>query len=160
MLYKCILAASALMSASAIDAQVHRSVHRTTTSTVNRTAGATAQRTTSTVHRTGTAGVHTTTVNRTTNVNVSHAYHPSTWNRARIHAGAYIYPHGYAYQRWAAGRPLPRAFLAPAYYYTGYAALGLTAPPPSYHWVRYGPGPMLVNITTGNVVDIRYGVFG
>jgi Ni/Co efflux regulator RcnB len=160
MLYRCILTATALMSASAIDAQVHRSVHRTTTSTVNRTAGPTTQRTTSSVHRTGTAGVHTTTVNRTTNVNVNHAYHPSTWNRARIHAGAYNYPHGYGYQRWAVGRPLPRAFLAPAYYYTGYAALGLAAPPPSYHWVRYGPDLMLVNVTTGNVVDIRYGVFG
>ena len=161
MLYKFALAAMALTTASAINAQVHRSAHRTTTSTVNRTGSTGVHRTTtSTVNRAGTAAVHTTTVNRTTNVNVNHAYHPSTWNRARIHAGAYNYPHGYAYQRWAVGRPLPRAFLAPAYYYTGYAALGLTAPPPSYHWVRYGPDLMLVNITTGNVVDIRYGVFG
>ncbi len=161
MLYKCILVATALTSASAINAQVHRSAHRTTTTTVKRTESAGVHRTTtSAVHRAGTAGVHTTTVNRATHVNVNHAYHPSTWNRARIHAGVYNYPHGYAYQRWAVGRLLPRAFLAPAYYYTGYAALGLTAPPPSYHWVRYGPDLMLVNITTGNVVDIRYGVFG
>jgi Ni/Co efflux regulator RcnB len=57
------------------------------------------------------------------------------------------------------GRPLARALFAPAYYYAGYAALGLAAPPANYQWIRYGPDLMLVNLATGNVVDIRYGVF-
>jgi Ni/Co efflux regulator RcnB len=39
-------------------------------------------------------------------------------------------------------------------------ALGLIAPPANFQWVRYGPDLMLVNILTGNVVDIQYGVFG
>ena len=138
---KLILAGSALLIATSVSAQ-------------------TARRTT-TVQRTGTAGAHhTTTVKRTTNVTVNRHYHPGNWNRARIHAGVYHYPHGYHYHRWVVGRPLPRVYLVPTYYYRGYGALGLAAPPPNYHWIRYGPDLMLVNIATGNVVDIRYGVFG
>jgi Ni/Co efflux regulator RcnB len=29
-----------------------------------------------------------------------------------------------------------------------------------YQWIRYGPDLFLVDIATGNVVDVRYGVFG
>ena len=140
-----LVAGSAMLLGPALNAQVHRSVHRSTT-----------------VHRAGGATVHrTTTVNATRHVAVARPiYHPGTWNRARIHAGVYHYPHGYAYSRWAVGRPLPRAYLASAYYYSGYHALGLAAPPANFQWVRYGPDLMLVNVGTGNVVDIRYGVFG
>ena len=142
-MYKFILAGAALLIAPALNAQVHRSVHRSTT--VHRAGGATVHRTT-TVHRTA---------------HVAHPiYHPGAWNRARIHAGVYHYPHGYAYRRWAVGRVLPRAYWAPSYYYRGYGALGLMAPPANFQWVRYGPDLMLVNLATGNVVDIRYGVFG
>jgi Ni/Co efflux regulator RcnB len=28
-----------------------------------------------------------------------------------------------------------------------------------YQWVRYGPDLLLVDIATGQVVDVRYGVF-
>lgn len=85
--------------------------------------------------------------------------HPGNWTRPRIHARRFVYPRGYAYRRWAVGALLPRVFLAPAYYYAGYAALGLYAPRTNYQWVRYGPDLLLVNIATGNVIDIRYGVF-
>jgi Ni/Co efflux regulator RcnB len=71
----------------------------------------------------------------------------------------YRWPVGFTYRRWVVGRPLARALIAPAYYYPGYAALGLAAPPANYQWIRYGPDLMLVNTATGNVVDIRYGVF-
>lgn len=73
--------------------------------------------------------------------------------------GVYHYPHGYHYHRWVVGRPLPRVYLVPNYYYSGYGALGLAAPPHNFQWIRYGPDLMLVNLATGNVVDIRYGVF-
>lgn len=76
-----------------------------------------------------------------------------------VRAGAFRYPVGYSYRRWAIGGLLPRAFLVPAYYYSGYVALGLMAPQAGYQWVRYGPDIILVNLRTGNVVDIRYGVF-
>ena len=54
---------------------------------------------------------------------------------------------------------MPRPFLTSAYYYTGYAALGLAAPHAGYHWVRYGPDLLLVQAATGRVTDVRYGVF-
>lgn len=145
-MYKFILAGTALMIAPALSAQVHRNVQRSTTTTV---------------HRSGNATVHkSTTVNRNVNVNVNRTYHPGNWNRARVRAGVYHHPHGYAYRRWTVGRVLPRAYWSPTYYYRGYAALGLMAPPANFQWVRYGPDLLLVNIRTGNVVDIRYGVFG
>ncbi len=54
---------------------------------------------------------------------------------------------------------LPGAFLTGAYYYTGYGALGLPAPPGGQQWVRYGDDLLLVEIGTGRVIDVRYGVF-
>jgi len=76
-----------------------------------------------------------------------------------VHGGPWAYPPGWAYRRWAVGAVLPPLFLAPSYYYTGWAGLGLAPPPPGYQWVRYGPDLLLVNVPTGQVVDVAYGVF-
>jgi len=35
----------------------------------------------------------------------------------------------------------------------------LVAPEAGFQWVRYGPDVLLVNVTTGEVVDAVYGVF-
>jgi hypothetical protein len=80
-------------------------------------------------------------------------------NFNRVHIAPFIYPPGFGYRRWAPGLILPPLFLAPAYYYTDWAALGLDAPPPGTEWVRYGPDLLLVNIATGQVIDVAYGVF-
>jgi Nickel/cobalt transporter regulator len=77
----------------------------------------------------------------------------------RVHLAPFVYPHGWAYRRWAVGAILPPLFLVPAYYYTGWATLGLDPPQPGFQWVRYGPDLLLVNVTTGSVVDTVYGVF-
>jgi hypothetical protein len=81
--------------------------------------------------------------------------HPIT----RIHIAPFVYPAGWAYRRWAIGAVLPPLFLAPAYFYTGWAALGLAPPSSGFQWVRYGPDLLLVNVTTGEVTDVVYGVF-
>jgi Nickel/cobalt transporter regulator len=47
----------------------------------------------------------------------------------------------------------------PAYYYSGWAALGVPPPQPGFQWVRYGPDLLLVNATTGQAVDSVYGAF-
>ena len=57
------------------------------------------------------------------------------------------------------GMMLPSLFLAPAYYYADWAALGLPPPQPGFQWVRYGPDLLLVNVETGQVVDAVYGAF-
>ena len=84
-------------------------------------------------------------------------YHGHNFNRA--HLSPFIYPPGWAYRRWAVGALLPPLFLAPAYYYGGWAGLGLPAPLPGYQWVRYGPDLLLVNVATGQVAEVANGVF-
>jgi len=85
------------------------------------------------------------------------------WHRGRYHTRvrgpAFRYPPGWGYRRWAIGARLPALFLAPAYFYAGWAAIGLQAPPPGFAWVRYGPDLLQVNVTTGQVYDVVYGVF-
>ena len=77
----------------------------------------------------------------------------------RVHLAPFVYRHGWAYRRWAVGAILPPLFLAPAYFYADWATLGLDPPQPGFQWVRYGPDLLLVNVTTGAVVDTVYGVF-
>ena len=77
----------------------------------------------------------------------------------RAHLAPFVYPPGYRYRRWAAGMALPPLFFVPAYFYADWAALGLVAPEAGFQWVRYGPDLLLVNVTTGQVVDAVYGVF-
>jgi Ni/Co efflux regulator RcnB len=81
------------------------------------------------------------------------------WNGRRVRGTAWRWPSGYGYQRWSVGGILPAIFLSQAYWYSGYAALGFEAPPWGYQWVRYGNDLLLVQISTGQVVDAEYGVF-
>jgi hypothetical protein len=77
----------------------------------------------------------------------------------RVHIHPFIYPNGWAYRQWAVGAVLPPLFLTPDYYYPEWAQLGLEPPPPGAQWVRYGPDLLLVDTTTGQVIDTAYGVF-
>jgi len=77
----------------------------------------------------------------------------------RVHLAPFVYPPGWAYRRWAVGAVLPPLFLVPAYFYANWAALGLPPPQPGYQWVRYGPDLLLVDVATGQVVDVVYGAF-
>ena len=77
----------------------------------------------------------------------------------RVHLAPFVFPPGHAYQHWGVGMALPVLFLAPAYFYADWAALGVPPPQPGFQWVRYGPDLLLVNVTTGEVVDAAYGVF-
>ena len=54
---------------------------------------------------------------------------------------------------------LPAIFLSSTYYFANFAVLGLDPPPFGYQWVRYGPDVLLVNIRTGEVMGVEYGVF-
>jgi hypothetical protein len=77
----------------------------------------------------------------------------------RVHLSPFVYPHGWGYRRWGVGMVLPPLFLAPAYYYADWGGMGLPPPDPGFQWVRYGPDLLLVNISTGAVVDVIYGAF-
>ena len=84
-------------------------------------------------------------------------YHGHFFNP--VHGPAFIYPPGFGYRSWAVGGILPPIFLAPQYYYSDWAALGLDPPPPGTQWVRYGPDLLLVDVGTGNVIQVVPGVF-
>lgn len=80
-------------------------------------------------------------------------------SHARIHGPTFHYPAGYHYRRWGAGQFLPRLFLTSAFFFTDYADYGFGPPPFGDAWVRYGPDLLLVNIATGQIVDVIYGAF-
>jgi hypothetical protein len=81
-------------------------------------------------------------------------YHGRPFNR--VHLSPFVYPAGYGYRRWAVGGLLPPIFLTSAYFYADWATLGLAQPQPGFQWVRYGPDLLLVNVATGEVVDVIY----
>ena len=81
------------------------------------------------------------------------------WNGHRVHAAAFRYPAGYGYRHWVRGQLLPVVFLSPVYFYTDFVILGLEPPPYGYRWIRFGPDLLLVNIRTGEIMDVEYGVF-
>jgi Ni/Co efflux regulator RcnB len=77
----------------------------------------------------------------------------------RIRGPVFHYPRGYGYRHWSVGGILPALFLVSTYFYDDIGPLGLEAPPPGYRWVRYGPDLLLVNLSTGQVEQVAYGVF-
>lgn len=85
-------------------------------------------------------------------------WHRGVWT-VRVHGPAFRYPHGWYARRWTVGAILPALFLTSDYYYDGYGAVGLQAPPPGYRWVRYGDDLLLVNLRTGAVEDVVEDVF-
>lgn len=54
---------------------------------------------------------------------------------------------------------LPLLFLSPLYFYDDYYNMGLEGAPYGYRWVRYGPDLLLVQLGTGQIVDVIYGAF-
>ena len=77
----------------------------------------------------------------------------------RVRSEAFVYPQGWGYRRWEVGAFLPPVFLASDYWYADWDLIGLSPPPPDYQWVRYGPDLLLVELTTGEVIDVVYDVF-
>ena len=77
----------------------------------------------------------------------------------RFRIGVYHAPRGYHYRRWHFGERLPIAFYARDFWLTDFIAFGLFAPPPGCAWVRYGPDALLIDIDTGEIIQVRYDVF-
>lgn len=85
--------------------------------------------------------------------------HPFAWHPVHF-PRPWVYPSGYRYRLWAVGAVLPPLFWQrPDYYYTGWAEMGLPPPDPGYQYVEYGPDLLLVNVSTGEVVQVFPGAF-
>lgn len=74
--------------------------------------------------------------------------------------GPYRRPPGWVARRWTYGQILPRAYWAPQYLIGDYWLFGLEVPPVGYEWVRDDGDALLVNIQTGEILQVEYGVFG
>ena len=81
-----------------------------------------------------------------------HAYAP-------FRAARYGWPRGYRYERFAIGRRLPDAFFVPRYYILDYETYGVEVPPAGFQWIRYGPDLLLVDLSSGQVINVVNGVF-
>jgi len=77
----------------------------------------------------------------------------------RYHDGSYVRPSGWSYQRWTYGQVLPATLRAQNYWIATWANFGLMAPPFGYQWVRYGDDAVLVQTSTGQILQVQYGIF-
>jgi hypothetical protein len=75
-----------------------------------------------------------------------------------VWAGGGSYHWGFGYH-WGYGQFYPRAWLVPAAFLVDYAAYDLAAPPFDCEWVQNGPNALLVNIDTGQVIQVVPGAF-
>jgi Ni/Co efflux regulator RcnB len=74
--------------------------------------------------------------------------------------GPYHRPVGWAAHRWAFGQILPRAYFGASYLIADYWLFALEVPPAGYEWVRDDTDALLVNIDTGEILQVEYDVFG
>ena len=102
---------------------------------------------------------------------------PSGWNArpATVDRGAYQHnyqasrtyrvgpyhpPAGWSARRWTYGEIYPRAFWGPDYLLADYWLFGLEVPPGGYEWVRDGSDALLIDVNSGQILQVEYGVFG
>jgi Ni/Co efflux regulator RcnB len=102
--------------------------------------------------------VQSRTVTTTRRVDVTQ-FRRNVQSTQRFRAGFYRAPPGFVYRRWGFGQSLPAAYWGRDYWLPNFFAYGLFAPPTGLVWVRYGPDAMLIDQVTGEIIQVRYGVF-
>jgi Ni/Co efflux regulator RcnB len=91
---------------------------------------------------------------------VDRATYQHNFQAARsYHIGVYRRPAGWVAHRWAYGQILPRAYWAAPYLIADYWLFALEVPPVGYEWVRDDTDAILVNVSTGEILQVEYGVF-
>ncbi|HTV50146.1 MAG TPA: RcnB family protein [Steroidobacteraceae bacterium] len=91
---------------------------------------------------------------------VDRAAYQHNFHAARsFRIGPYHPPVGWAPRRWVYGDILPRAYWAAPYLIADYWLFALEVPPVGYEWVRDGNDALLVDTTTGQILQVEYGVF-
>jgi Ni/Co efflux regulator RcnB len=68
------------------------------------------------------------------------------------------YPSGWYAYRWSFGDYLPYGWYSSSYYLNWYE-YGLPEPPIGAEWVRSGEDAILVDVWTGEVLSVYYGLF-
>lgn len=89
-------------------------------------------------------------------------YYPhvmSLGERYRWLGGGWRPQRGFYYRRWAYGEFLPFGWYDQPYWVGNYWDYDLPVPPFGYNWVRVGDDVLLINLQTGFVAEVIYGVF-
>ena len=73
--------------------------------------------------------------------------------------GYYRVPYGFYPQAWYFGQVLPWSWYTPDYYIDDWSAYGLQPPAYGCEWVREGNDALMVDIYTGRVLSVVYGLF-
>ena len=73
--------------------------------------------------------------------------------------GPYHRPHDWVAHHWEYGQILPRVYWAPEYVLADYWLFALEVPPAGYEWVRDDTDALLVDVSTGEILQVEYGVF-
>ena len=89
----------------------------------------------------------------------SHTYQHNMTARQRFHWHSYQRPHGWYDHRWVYGEIMPAFFWAQEYWITDWWMFDLPQPPYGYEWVQYGDDALLVNIYTGEILEVEYNLF-
>jgi Ni/Co efflux regulator RcnB len=76
-----------------------------------------------------------------------------------FHVGPYHRPAGWVAHSWTYGEILPRAYWTSEYILADYWLFALEVPPAGYEWVRDGTDALLVNVDSGEILQVEYGVF-
>jgi Ni/Co efflux regulator RcnB len=79
-------------------------------------------------------------------------------HRSTFHLGLYVDPFGYGYQTFGIGYRLPPVYFSQQYWIDP-AMYQLPYPPPGTQWVRYWNDALLIDMYTGQVVDVIQGFF-
>ena len=74
-------------------------------------------------------------------------------------SGSYNAPQGYQYRHWSYGERLPRGYFVRDYWIGDFMMFGLFAPPSDLVWVRVGDDALLIDRDSGEIIQVRYGVF-
>ena len=80
----------------------------------------------------------------------------------RYRASPYAYPHGFygwAHHDWRRGEWLPSVFIAENYFINDWYDFGLYEPEYGYEWIRVGADALLIDVSTGAVMDVVPGVY-
>jgi Ni/Co efflux regulator RcnB len=103
--------------------------------------------------------VHVSTGNRAPLHFDPRRYHHNYTATHRFHAAIYVRPQGWYYRRWSYGQTFPQAFYARDYWISDYQAYGLIDPPEDCQWVRYDNDAVLVDIDTGDILQVIYNFY-
>lgn len=90
-------------------------------------------------------------------------YNERNWRRSyhaprRYQAPRYRYPSGWYTRSWGYGDFLPFGWFGASYYLNS-GSYGLPYAPVGTEWVRVGDDAYLVDIWTGRILSIYYGLF-